>query len=145
MKRHGPVLNLGPRDAVAWIALLVFAALLVSRFPFREIPGRLGNARNLLLSHDTVRVDATPFWFDPHYAAFIEAVRERTPRDATVALIAPKTVDLYVYCAAYELAPRRIVGEEEAGHARHVAVYGRAPRPDLPAGESIPGGTLISR
>jgi hypothetical protein len=125
--------------------LVAFAAMMVWRFPFRELPQRMANARRLLAAHETVHVDATPFWFDPNYAAFIEAVREHTPKESTVALIAPKTVDLYVYCAAYELAPRRIVGEEEAGHARHVAVYGRASLPDLPVGEPIPGGTLISR
>ena len=86
----------------------------------------------------------TPFWFDPQYAAFIEAVREHTPKESTVALIAPKTVDLYVYCAAYELAPRRIVGGEDMERARYVATYGPM-RLGLPAGESIPGGRLISR
>jgi hypothetical protein len=145
MSQDVPVFRREPRNAVAWIALLILAVLLVSRFPFREISGRLGNARSSLAAHDTVRVDATPFWFDPNYEAFIEAVREHTPKESTVALIAPKTVDLYVYCAAYALAPRRIVGEEEAERARYVAIYGSEARPGLPAGESIPGGRLISR
>jgi hypothetical protein len=145
MSQDAPVHRRDPRDAVARIALLIFAVLLVSRFPFREISGRLGNARSSLASHDTAQVDATPFWFDPQYAAFIEAVREHTPRESTVALIAPKTVDLYVYCAAYELAPRRVVGGEEAERARYVAIYGSETRPGLPAGDSIPGGRLISR
>ena len=133
-----------PRSSVALTSLLVFAAVLFGGFPFGELPQRMANARRLLGAHDTARVDATPFWFDPQYAAFIEAVRERTPKDSTVAVIAPKTVDLYVYCAAYELAPRRIVGGEEAGRARYVAIYGPT-RLGLPAGESIPGGALISR
>src|SRR5262245_43085002 len=145
MRADSRSLMRSPRAVASWLALLVFAAAMVSKFPFAELPQRIVNAGRLLASHQTVRVDATPFWFDPQYAAFIEAVRERTPRDATVALVVPKTIDLYVYCAAYELAPRKIVGEEEAEHARHVAVYGQTPRPDLPAGEPIPGGRLILR
>ena len=132
------------RSSLALTSLLAFAAVMVWRLPFGELPQRMANTKRLLAKHETVHVDATPFWFDPHYATFIEAVRQHTPKESTVALIAPETVDLYVYCAAYELAPRRIVGGEEVERARYVAIYGPT-RLGLPVGESIPGGRLISR
>jgi hypothetical protein len=88
------------------------------------------------------------FWFDPAYAAFLEAVRRQTPVDATIAIIVPARPDLYVYEAAYQLAPRRIVtaGSGQEGEARFVAAYRyqyREVRNSVVL--QIPGGALFRR
>jgi hypothetical protein len=85
------------------------------------------------------------FWFDPGYAAFLEAVRGSTPERATIALFSPRTTDLYVYRAVYGLVPRRILPGEEWESAQYVAVYGNAPPAPIPAGTAVPGGTLLKR
>jgi hypothetical protein len=130
---------------LAWSSLLVLAISQASTFPFRTVPHRLANARQLFAAHRASRIDPTAYWFDPEYARFLEAVRQRTPETATVALIAPKKLELYIYTAAYALAPRRVVGEAEEGSASFVAIYGAAQRPGPLDGKAIPGGTLARR
>jgi hypothetical protein len=88
----------------------------------------------------------TGFWFDPAYAAFLEAVRERTPPDATIVIIAPTYPDVYAYEAAYQLAPRRVVAPGREGEASFVAAYRYQYRdlqnPDVIA---VPNGALFRR
>jgi hypothetical protein len=47
--------------------------------------------------------------FDPAYRDFLRDIERATPPDSTVALVVPRG-ELYVYLAAYRLAPRRVVG-----------------------------------
>ena len=85
------------------------------------------------------------FEFDSRYRAFLEAVGRSTPRTATVAIFAPETSERYLRVAAYELAPRRIVGRELSGEAQYLAVY-RRKSPPLPAtARAVPGGFLLKR
>lgn len=63
------------------------------------------------------------FWFDPDYAAFLADVKASTPETATVAVLVPKTPDLYLYQASYQLAPRRVVEAEWMNEAGFVATY----------------------
>lgn len=88
----------------------------------------------------------TGFWFDPAYADFLEGVRRATPPDATIALVVPSRPDLYVYEAAYQLAPRRIVSPEREGEATWIAAYRYqfrpGPNPDV---VEVPNGALFRR
>ena len=131
------------RWGIAQICLLLLGASLAASFPFRTLPQRLRQ-----LSQRTSRaegIDPSGFWFDPAYATFLEAVRRSTPERSTVAVIVPKTVDVYTYQAVYQLVPRRVVSEEEIGEASFVAVY-REPVPlGLPAAVAVPGGFLVHR
>jgi hypothetical protein len=90
--------------------------------------------------------ERTGFWFDPAYAAFLEAVRRRTPRDATIAVVVPPWPDVYVYQAAYQLAPRRVVQPGRESEATFVAAYRYQYRnvlsPDVVA---LPNGALYRR
>ena len=89
------------------------------------------------------RLLGTSFSFDPDYGPFLMAIRRATPPDATIALRAPRTHELYTYQASYILAPRRLVSDDHAGQAQFEAVYGAAP----PAGAivvlSLPKGNLV--
>jgi len=78
-------------------------------------------------------LSGTSFFFDPDYGPFLLAVRRATPPDATIAMRAPRTHELYTYEASYVLAPRRLVAEDRAGPAQYEAVYGATP----PAGARI--------
>ncbi len=83
------------------------------------------------------------FAFDSRYREFLEAVEKATPQTATVAVIAPETSDLYLFTAAYRLAPRRVVGEELSADAQFLAVYRRGQAPPAPPGATaLPGGFL---
>jgi hypothetical protein len=76
------------------------------------------------LAGETVpATEKTGFWFDPAYAAFLEAVRNHTPKDATIAIVVPPWPDVYVYQAAYQLAPRRVVERGRESEATFVAAY----------------------
>jgi hypothetical protein len=90
--------------------------------------------------------ERTGFWFDPTYAAFLEEVRRRTPTDATIAIIVPPWPDVYVYQAAYQLAPRRVVQPGREKEASFVAAYRYQYRdvrnPDVIA---LPNGALFRR
>ena len=82
------------------------------------------------------------FAFDPDYSAFLEDVRRRTPAGATVAVVLPESRDVYVYQAAYQLAPRRVVEAAREREASFVATYRAAPGPGATA---IAHGTLAAR
>lgn len=84
------------------------------------------------------------FSFDPDYSAFLEDVRRRTPRDATVAVVLPEPTDLYVYQAAYQLAPRRVVDAKRENEASFVATYRGAPSGTADE-TGIAHGTLAAR
>lgn len=88
----------------------------------------------------------TGFWFDPAYAPFLEGVRLRTPRDATIVVIAPEYPDVYMYEAAYQLAPRRVVRPGREGEASFVAAYRYQYRDVLnPDVIALPNGALFRR
>ncbi|HSE64554.1 MAG TPA: hypothetical protein VLG15_13175 [Thermoanaerobaculia bacterium] len=86
------------------------------------------------------------FWFDPAYAAFLEAVRARTPRDATIVVIVPQYPDVYTYEAAYQLAPRRVIPPDRESEGTFVAAYRYQYRDVLnPDVIRIPNGALFLR
>ncbi len=90
--------------------------------------------------------DQTGFWFDHEYAAFLEDIRQRTPPDATVAMAVPRWPDVYVYQAAYQLSPRRVVTEERRGEASYVAAYRHQPgRLSDPRVIAVTNGALFRR
>jgi len=107
-----------------------------------------GVARRWRLLARAVAGERTPpkltqgFAFDPDYAAFLQDVRRRTPAEATVAVVLPEATDLYVYQAAYQLAPRRVVDEKREGEASFVAAYRAAP---VSGETAIAHGTLAAR
>ena len=87
------------------------------------------------------------FDFDTRYRAFLDAVGRSTPPTATVAILAPEGSgsERYLRLAAYELAPRRIVGRDLSEDAQYLAVY-RRKAPALPAeARAVPGGFLLKR
>ena len=89
------------------------------------------------------RLSGTSFFFDPDYGPFLLAVRRATPPDATIALRAPRTHELYTYQASYILAPRRLVAGDSAGQAQYEAVYGAAPAPGATVLLSTTKGSLV--
>lgn len=111
-----------------------------------EIARRSGMFARSLAGERIPPGKGTGFWFDPAYAAFLEAVRLRTPADATIVVIAPAYPDVYTYQAAYQLAPRRIVPPGHEKEATFVAAYRYQYRdvqnPDV---IGIPGGALFRR
>lgn len=84
------------------------------------------------------------FAFDPDYAAFLRDVLRRTPADATVAVVLPEATDLYVYQAAYQLAPRRVVDAARRAEASFVATYRGTPS-GAPRETAIAHGTFAIR
>jgi hypothetical protein len=65
-----------------------------------------------------------------------------------VAVFAPTRSDFYAYQAAYQLAPRRVVGKELSGDAQFLAVYVDRRGAAVPAPEGttpLPGGFLLKR
>jgi hypothetical protein len=138
--RAEPVDRLRRGFAVA--LLLVVGAAAASTLD----PADVANRARLLarsLGGESVPLREEPgFWFDPNYAVFLEEVKKRVPEDATVAVLAPAWPDVYAYQAAYQLAPRRVVGRRYASQASFVAVYGAVTGP---APERIPYGALRRR
>lgn len=133
------------RGVLGRALLLIFAATQASTLSFRSLPVVVGRLPGLLSRRAAAELDPAAFWFDPGYGAFLTAVRRRIPEDATVALVVPRTIDLYVYCAAYELAPRRVVEEDALEGARFVAVYKREVPAGLSLHEEVTGGILLRR
>ena len=126
--------------------LLVAAASMVATLSPSEV-ARRGSLLLRSLAGETLTVaDETGFWFDPAYAAFLEQVRRRTPRDATIAVLVPSYPDVYVYQAAYQLAPRRVVEPGRQNEATFIAAY-RYQYRDLrnPDVIPLPGGALFRR
>ena len=82
---------------------------------------------------------------DADYAAFLEAVRRRTPPDATISLVLPAESKAHVSEAVSRLAPRRVfVGREN--EANFVAAYRYQYRDGLsPDVMKVPNGALFRR
>ena len=134
------------RERLPAVLLIVLAASLLATVSPVEI-ARRGRLLWRSLAGETVTdADRTGFWFDPAYAAFLDGVRSHTPRSATIAIVVPPRPDVYVYQAAYQLAPRRVV---EAGHedeATFVAAYPYQRPPGTNADvTTLPGGALFVR
>lgn len=131
------------RRGVAAALLLVVAVSAVSVLQ----PGAVARRWWLLgrsLSGERTAPELTQgFAFDPEYSAFLQDVRRRTPADATVAIVLPEATDLYVYQAAYQLAPRRVVEAKREREASFLATY-RGPPSGVP-GQTIAHGTLLSK
>jgi hypothetical protein len=99
------------------------------------------------LAGETVtEAERTGFWFDPAYGAFLEGVRRLTPKDATIAIVVPPRPDVYVYQAAYQLAPRRVVEAGRESEATFVAAYPYQVPPGTNSDvTALPGGALFRR
>ena len=125
----------------------------------RSLRGLLGPAALALLALSfapafrpreiRARLEGSPdpsFAFDPRYRLFLEAVERAAPPEVTVAVLAPTNSELYIYQAAYRLAPRRVVGKELSDGAQFLAVYRRTADSPLPAqAVVVPGGFLLRR
>jgi hypothetical protein len=126
--------------------LLVVAASMVATLSPTEIARRGSLLLRSLAGETITAAERTGFWFDPAYAAFLEEVRRRTPRDATIAVVVPPWPDVYVYQAAYQLAPRRVVEPGRENEATFVAAYRyqyrNGPNPDV---VPLPNGALFRR
>jgi hypothetical protein len=128
--------------ALSRLPMLVLAGVLASGLRPGRVPEELEHAAVLWKSPSSL--DPAQFYFDPDYAAFLEDVRHFVPAVATVALVAPLG-ELYVYGAAYHLAPRRVVDRARIAEASFVAIYERA-GPDAPLGGlTIRHGRLLPR
>jgi hypothetical protein len=126
--------------------LLVLAASMVATLSPTEIARRGSLLLRSLAGETITDAERTGFWFDPAYGAFLEEIRRRTPRDATIAVVVPPWPDVYVYQAAYRLAPRRVVERGRENEATFVAVYRYQYRAGLnPDVTALPGGALFRR
>lgn len=123
------------RRAGSATALVFLALLLVASFPARDFTARLRAASRR-------PVPAAPF--DPDYFSFLTAVARSTARETTVGLVVPRG-ELFVYRAAYELAPRRVLFGGAARQARVTGVYLASPAEELPGGVPIEHGVLVRR
>lgn len=70
-------------------------------------------------------------------------MRNATPEDATVSIVAPRTHENYTYQAAFTLAPRRVVGPGEGAVVKFVAFYKDDRALTLPGSRRIENGVLI--
>ncbi len=124
------------RTGIAVLSLLVLAVSLAGSFEPAATLARWHHLARTLGGNARPEGEATGFWFDPDYAAFLADVKKRTPANATVAVIVPFRPDLYRYQAYYQLAPRRAVEDRWKDEAAFIATY----RTDAGRG---PGGTPI--
>ncbi len=126
--------------------LLVVAASMIATLSPTEIARRGRLLLRSLRGEAVAAAERTGFWFDPAYGAFLEEVRRSTPRDATIAVVVPPWPDVYVYQAAYQLAPRRVVERGREAEASFIAAYPYQNRaisnPDVTV---LPGGALFRR
>jgi hypothetical protein len=131
------------RRALAAVGLGAFllGEALPARPNLRALSTKLSASARL--ASEERRLSGTSFFFDPDYGPFLLAVRRATPPDATIALRAPRTHELYTYQASYILAPRRLVGADRAGQAQYEAIYGVAPAPGALVVLSLPKGSLV--
>jgi hypothetical protein len=128
------------------VLLLVLAASLLAPVSPAEIARRGRLLWRSLAGENVTDAERTGFWFDPAYGAFLDAVRSHTPRDATIAIVVPPRPDVYVYQAAYQLAPRRVVEAGRESEATFVAAYPyQAPPGANPDVMALPGGALFRR
>ncbi len=140
----GPRLLDFARRGLPAVLLLVVAASMIATLSPVELAQRARLFRRALAGGNIVSSEMTGFWFDPDYAAFLGEVARHTPRDATIALFVPPWPDVYVYQAAYQLAPRRVVDRRREREASWVAAY-RTGTPGAPGALAIPHGTLARR
>lgn len=132
-----------PRRAAAAALLFVLGASSAATLRPAEVADRAKLlARSLASEHSPAQ--RTGFWFDPEYALFLADVARRTPRDATIAVLAPPRPDVYVYQAAYQLAPRRVVSDDRVSEAGFVAAY-RHRGGGGPRATPVAHGTLFRR
>jgi hypothetical protein len=126
--------------------LVVVAAWMVATLSPTEIARRVSRLLRSFAGETITAAERTDFWFDPAYAAFLDEVRRRTPRDATVAIVVPPWPDVYVYQAAYQLAPRRVVEPGRESEATFVAAY-RYQYRNVPNADvvELPNGALFRR
>jgi len=103
--------------------LLVVAASMVATLSPTEIVRRGSLLLRSLAGETISAAETTGFWFDPSYAVFLEEVRRRTRKDATIAIVVPPFPSAYVYQAAYQLTPRRVVEPGRETEATFVAAY----------------------
>ena len=142
----GTLLPSFARRGLPAVLLIVVAASMIATVS----PGEIARRGRLLwrsLAGETVTdAERTGFWFDPAYGAFLEEVRRRTPQDATIAIVVPPWPDVYVYQAAYQLAPRRVVQAGRESEATFVAAYPyQTPPVTNPQVTTLPGGALFRR
>ena len=127
------------RRATAAAGFLLLAAGLVSPLSPRAVEARVAIALSAGVPAD--------FPFDPAFRDFLLDVERATPPDATVALVAPRG-ELYVYLAAYRLAPRRVLVGATACCPSAVGVFGTSSAV-APAGSferrAVSHGTLYLR
>lgn len=126
--------------------LLVVAASMAATLSPAEITRRGRLLLRSFAGETITAAERTGFWFDPDYDAFLREVRRRTPRDATIAVVVPSRPDVYVYQAAYQLAPRRVVEPGRESEATFVAAYRYQYREVLnPDVIAVPNGALFRR
>lgn len=132
--------------AAAALLLAVVAASMVATLSPSEIAHRGRLVWRSLAGETITATGRTGFWFDPAYEAFLDEVRRRTPKDATIAIVVPSWPDVYVYQAAYQLAPRRVVERGRENEATFVAAYPyQAANGMNPEATAIAGGALFHR
>lgn len=128
------------------VLLLVVAASMVATVSPTEMARRGWLLWRSLAGETVTDAERTGFWFDPAYGAFLDGVRRRTPKDATIAIVVPPRPDVYVYQAAYQLAPRRVVQAGREDEATFVAAYPyRTPPGTNPDVTALSGGALFRR
>lgn len=125
-------------EAVLLLVVLVCGFVPVPAGAFRRSLEVLSGAP----SRGRPTADPAVFWFDPSYGPFLEAVAGKTAPESTDAVVAPAG-ELYVYGAAYELAPRRVVFPPDIAGARAIAYF--RPRAVIPGSEPLPNGALIRK
>jgi hypothetical protein len=143
MTSEGRALSVA-RRAVAAVLLLVVAGSMAKTVALDEAARRWRLLRRAIAGERVPGGETTGFWFDSSYAGFLEEVRRRTPKDATIAIVVPSWPDVYVYQAAYQLAPRRVVEPGRESEAGFIAAYGYHGAPNASV-ISIPGGALFRR
>lgn len=111
------------RRGLAAALLLVLAVAMAATLSPLELARRWKLLARSVAGEKIAPGKGTGFGFDPGFGAFLEEVRQRTPPDATIAVIAPEYPDVYLYEAAYQLAPRRVVQPGRVGEASFVAAY----------------------
>jgi len=131
------------RVVLAAAALLVLAVSLRSPFRPAETRARIERLGAALRGDPSYRAENMGFWFDARFLAFLDEVDRRVPKTTavTVAVLVPRTPDLYRFQANYRLAPRRVVEERWKDEADVIATYGTEAGRG-PGGEAIPGGWL---
>jgi hypothetical protein len=134
------------RTALAGAAYVVLALSLLSPVQPAVSQARLQRLLGALRGDPTYRPENMGFWFDSEYLAFLDELDRRLPKTTslTVAVLVPRSPDLYRFQASYRLAPRRVVEEPWKDQADVVATY-RTEAARGPGGEPIAGGQLWTR